>query len=250
MRSKGKQGRRSSNVDHEHARGYCPDLFHAAAPLLTAVCTSRSPSSVPPSPSFLFNRRGGRLAYYTVLLPARFFLRDGGRKKCAETAEGRRRIVVHWRHAAEEAGASWTNCARAGGVEYEERRRAIAVPRRPRCRSRRHRCFDLFSTDVLSLARVPARVLMCFSACEQPVTTVQHGLSYSEGLVSNAGLAAFVAVLFFPSFVVRPHTRARRTWHATHSKAWGHSPAKNNPVRFFSLLLAPSCSQSPAPRQA
>ena len=65
-----------------------------------------------------------------------------------------------------------------------------------------------FSFDVLSLARVPARVLMCFSACEQPVTTVQHGLSYSEGLVSNAGLAAFVAVLFFPSFVVRPRTRA------------------------------------------
>ena len=153
-------------------------------------------------------------------------------------------------HAAEEAGASWTNCARAGGAEREERRRTIAVPRRPRCRSRRHRCFDLFSTDVLSLARVPARVLMCFSACEQPVTTVQHGLSYSEGLVSNAGLAAFVVVLFFPSFVVRPHTRARRTWHATHSKACGHSPVKNNPVRFFSLLLAPSCSQSPAPRQA
>ena len=73
MRSKGKQGRRSSNVDHEHARGYCPDLFHAAAPLLTAVCTSRSPSSVPPSPSFLFNRRGGWLAYYIVLFPARFF---------------------------------------------------------------------------------------------------------------------------------------------------------------------------------
>ena len=88
MRSKGKQGRRSSNVDHEHARGYCPDLFHAAAPLLTAVCTSRSPSSVPPSPSFLFNRRGGWLAYYTVLLPARFFLRDGGRKNARKPQRG------------------------------------------------------------------------------------------------------------------------------------------------------------------
>ena len=233
-------------------------MREATAPIFSTQQHLCSPLFAPHArpPPFLLLPRSSSIAGGDGLLitqcffPRVFFLRDGGRKKCAETAEGRRRIVVHWRHAAEEAGASWTNCARAGGVEYEERRRAIAVPRRPRCRSRRHRCFDLFSTDVLSLARVPARVLMCFSACEQPVTTVQHGLSYSEGLVSNAGLAAFVAVLFFPSFVVRPHTRARRTWHATHSKAWGHSPAKNNPVRFFSLLLAPSCSQSPAPRQA